>query len=47
VSAIANEFAALVDEARTTLEQLQGLDPQGELSDAIRNDETCQSLTAT
>ncbi len=47
VSAIAREFSTLVGEASSTLSQIQELDPQGELGDAIRSDETCQSLTQT
>jgi gas vesicle protein len=47
VSAIAREISTLLDSARSTLEQVQELDPQGELSDAIQDYDTCQSLTQT
>jgi len=46
-SAIAGEISTLLDSARTTLEQVQELDPQGELSEALQDDQTCQDLTET
>lgn len=44
LSTIGSRFDTIVQAGRTTLNDIEQLDPQGELKSAIEDDPTCQSL---
>jgi hypothetical protein len=47
VANIAAEVNTVVQSAKTTLNNVEQLDPEGELKSAIENDPTCQSVTGS
>jgi len=46
LTTIAVQVTQIIDDGKQTLTDLEELDPQGQLSEAIKNDETCQSLSS-